>query len=74
MKQFDLFINIDKSDYTDLINIDNTNENYYKVAFISDGSGIITRGRLYVNSPYWIEVVDEIPEQQQQNTIYLIKE
>ena len=73
-----LFINIDKQDYKQLIGIDSSNDDYYKIAFINDGSGIITRGQLYVNSSYWIKFVniDELPpaELQEENTIYMVVE
>ena len=69
-----IFLTVEKTNYKKLLNITPENPNYHKVAFISDGSGIITRGQLYVNSPYWIKVVDNIPTEQEQDTIYLIKE
>ncbi len=71
-----LFINIDKADYKNLVGIDSTNADYHKIAFINDGSGIITRGQLYVNSPYWIKCVDKnsLPteDNREENTIYMV--
>lgn len=69
-----IFLQVTKQDYSKLLNIQPSDSNYYKIAFIDDGSGIITRGKLYVNSPYWIKVVDNIPVEQEKDTIYLIKE
>lgn len=72
----DIFININKEDYKKIVGIQPSDENYYKVAFINDGSGIITRGQLYVNSSYWIKFVDinnlPSPEKQEENTIYMV--
>lgn len=73
-----IFINIDKQHYKELIGISSSNPDFYKVAFINDGSGIITRGKLYVNSSYWIKFVniDELPPAalQEENTIYMVVE
>lgn len=71
-----LFINISKDNYKELVGISKTNPNYYKIAFIDDGQGIITRGQLYINSKYWIEVVDEAPpeDERKNDTIYFVKE
>jgi hypothetical protein len=69
-----LFIDIDKEHYKDLIGINNTDPYYYKIAFISDGSGFITRGKLFCTSSYFINVTDTVPTEQEENTIYLIKE
>lgn len=74
-----IFISIPKDRYTELVGIDSSNANYWKVAFIDDGSGIITQGKLYVNSPYFITMVDSIdkvPEvsDQEANTIYMVTE
>lgn len=69
-----LFIDIDKQYYKDLIGIDSTHPCYYKIAFISDGSGFITRGHLFCTSSYFLNVVDVAPENQEENTIYLVKE
>lgn len=69
-----LFINVSKSKYKDLIGIGPDNSSYYKIGFIDDGSGIITRGKLYVNSPYWIEVCTTEPTIKDPNTIYFIQE
>ena len=69
-----LFINVSKDNYEDLLNIEPTDPNYYKIAFIDDGSGIVTRGTLYINSPYWIKVVTTEPAQKEPNTIYFIQE
>lgn len=69
-----LFINVSKEKYTDLVGITSSDPNFYKIAFIEDGSGIITRGQLFVNSPYWIKVVTTEPTQKEPNTIYFIQE
>lgn len=69
-----LFIDIEKEYYKDLIDIDESNPYYNKIAFITDGSGFITRGRLYCTSSYFLNVVDTVPSEQQENTIYLVKE
>lgn len=69
-----IFLTVSKQNYSKLLNIQPSDSNYYKIAFIDDGSGIVTRGKLYINSPYWIKVVDDIPETQEKDTIYLIKE
>jgi hypothetical protein len=69
-----LFIDIDKDNYKDLVGIDNTHPFYYSIAFISDGSGFITRGHLFCTSSYFLNVVDSVPEKQEENTIYLVKE
>lgn len=69
-----LFIDIDKEHYKDLVGISNNNPYYYKIAFISDGSGFVTRGHLFCTSSYFLNVVDEAPTVQEENTIYLIKE
>lgn len=69
-----LFLTVNKTNYKALLGIQSDNPDYYKIAFIDDGSGIITRGQLYVNSPYWLKMVDELPAEQEENTIYLIKE
>lgn len=69
-----IFLTVSKQNYSKLLNIQASDSNYYKIAFIDDGSGIVTRGKLYINSPYWIKVVDDIPETQEKDTIYLIKE
>lgn len=71
-KNSEIFLSVDKNNYQELIGITADNANYYKIAFINDGSGIITRGVLYRNTPYWIECVDELPETQKKDTIYLI--
>lgn len=69
-----IFLHVSKQNYSKLLNIQQSDPNYYKIAFIDDGYGIVTRGTLYVNSPYWIKVVDDVPEEQEKDTIYLIKE
>lgn len=69
-----IFINVSKEKYTELIGISSSDPNFYKIAFIEDGSGIITQGQLYVNSPYWIKVVEDEPTIKEPNTIYFIKE
>lgn len=72
--QNSLFIDIDKENYKDLLGIDKSNPYYYKIAFISDGSGFITRGHLFCTSSYFLNIVDSVPENQEENTIYLVKE
>lgn len=71
-----IFINISKQDYKKLVGISESDQNYYKIAFINDGSGIITRGKLYVNSSYWLKFVNieelPAPEDQEENTIYMV--
>ena len=69
-----IFLTVSKQNYSKLLNIQPSDSNYYKIAFIEDGSGIITQGQLYVNSPYWIKVVDDEPTIKEPNTIYFIKE
>jgi hypothetical protein len=69
-----IFINVSKEKYTELIGIEASDPNFYKIAFIEDGSGIITHGQLYINSPYWIKVVATEPEIKEPNTIYFLKE
>lgn len=69
-----IFLNINKQNYKELLNISPQNDNFYKIGFLDDGSGIVTRGKLYVTSPYFIEVVDELPSEQKDDVIYLIKE
>lgn len=69
-----LFVDIKKEYYKDLIGIDKTNPYYYKIAFIDDGSGFITRGHLFCTSSYFLNIVNEVPDKQDENTIYLLKE
>lgn len=69
-----VFINVSKEKYTDLLNLEPTDPNYYKIGFIDDGSGIITHGQLYINSPYWIKVCTTEPTVKDPNTIYFIQE
>ena len=69
-----IFINVSKKNYTYLLNLEPSDPNYYKIAFIDDGSGIVTRGQLYINSPYWIKVVTTEPTIKEPNTIYFIQE
>lgn len=69
-----IFLPIDRQNYKELVGITPDNPNYYKIAFINDGSGIITKGQLYCASPYFIEVVDTLPQEQQEDVIYFVKE
>lgn len=69
-----IFLNVHKGDEQALIGIGPENPNYYKVAFVDDGSSVITRGKRYINCPFDMIVMDTLPTEQLPNTLYLIKE